>query len=142
MSDEAVIRVGVGAIIEKDGPVLLGERLKGHGAGNWMIPGGHVEFGETFEEAALREATEESGLTDLEITGVVSLYNERDYGKHYVNIGVHLVWKSGEPYAAEPEKSGNWHWHDPKDLPGEMFFASRKCVENWRTGQMYTDTVV
>lgn len=139
--DQERPKVGIGSVIEKDGLVLLGERIKGHGAGNWMIPGGHLEFGETFGETALREATEECGLTDLEVVGLVSVYNERDYGKHYVNFGVHLKWKSGEPFSAEPEKSGNWHWHDPNDLPENMFLASRKCVENWLAGKLFTDPV-
>ncbi|MCI0597801.1 NUDIX domain-containing protein [Candidatus Parcubacteria bacterium] len=134
-------KVGLGVIIEKEGKILLGERFFGHGAGNWMIPGGHVEFGETFGATALREAAEECGLTDLELVGLVSVYNERDYGKHYVNLGILTKWRSGEPFAPEPKKSGNWHWHDPDDLPEQMFLASRKCVENWRAGHMCSDSI-
>ena len=135
-------RVGVGVVIVKEGKVLLGERIKGHGSGTWMIPGGHLEFGETLEECALREAAEETGLTDLEVKGLICVYNERDYGKHYLNVGMLLEWKSGEPYAAEPEKSGSWHWHDPQDLPENVFIASRKNIEHWLSGEIYTtDTV-
>ena len=132
-------KVGVGVIVEKDGKILLGERLVSHGAGTWMIPGGHLEFGVTFEECAKREVEEETGLTDIEVVGLISIYNERDYGKHYVNLGVLTKWKSGEPIAAEPENSGEWHWHDPKDLPENMFTASRKNFENWLSGKVYSD---
>ena len=132
-------KAGIGALVVKDGNILLGERLSSHGSGTWSIPGGHLEFGETFEETALRELKEEAGLTDVTVRGLISLHNERNYGKHYVNIGILLEWKSGEPYAAEPEKSANWHWHDPRELPENMFLPSKKVIENWLAGRIYTD---
>jgi 8-oxo-dGTP diphosphatase len=132
-------KVGIGCVVIKDGKVLLGERLFGHGAGNWMIPGGHLELGESFEKCALREAEEESGLKNLKVIGVCSLWNEIAYEKHYVNIGVLLEWTEREPFSAEPEKSGNWHWHDVHDLPENMFLASRKCIENWQKGGIYNE---
>ncbi len=136
--EQARPNVGIGIIIVRDGKILLGKRLKGHGAGNWQLPGGHLEFGETFEDAARREVEEETGLTDLVIEGPVSLYNERDYGKHYVNIGMFARSGSGEPYAAEPDKASDWSWHDPDNLPEEIFLASRRSIENWQAGKFYS----
>ncbi len=131
-------KVGIGVIIEKEGRILLGRRLASHGAGTWQIPGGHLEFGDTFEDTALREAEEETGLTDLEVVGLVSVRNDRVYDKHFVSLGFHLNWRSGEPFAAEPEKSADWQWFATHELPEEIFLPSKRVIESWLAGTIYT----
>jgi 8-oxo-dGTP diphosphatase len=54
--------LGVGAVIVKDGRVLLIMRGKEPAKGQWSIPGGLVERGETLHDAVIREAREETGL--------------------------------------------------------------------------------
>ncbi len=130
-------KVGVGVIVIRDGKILLGERLASHGAGTYQLPGGHLEFGESFEEAAKREVEEEAGLLDIEIQGVVSLGNYIDYGKHYVSIGLLAESHAGEPYDAEPAKSKNWNWYDFDHLPSPLFPHSKSVIDNWRTGKIY-----
>ena len=56
-------RVAVGAIVVKEGRVLLVRRGQPPSEGLWAIPGGRVELGETMQEAAEREILEETGLT-------------------------------------------------------------------------------
>jgi 8-oxo-dGTP diphosphatase len=131
-------KVGVGVIVVKDGKVLLGERLASHGAGTWAIPGGHVEFNETFEETAKREVEEETGLTDVEVKGMVSIGNDRVYDKHFVSIGMLAEWKSGEPYAAEPGKAANWTWFPVDALPENIFLPSKGVLENWLASTIYS----
>ncbi len=79
MNDERSPRplVGVGVLIVRDGLVLLGKRRHVHGEGDWSPPGGHLEFGETPEECAVREAHEETGLhvVNVRLAGVT---NSRD----------------------------------------------------------------
>lgn len=132
-------KIGVGIIVQRGDKILLGERLGGHGANTFQIPGGRLEFGESFEETALREVEEETGLKNLIIKGVVSVGNDIHYDKHYVSIGVLAESFEGEPHNAEPEKSKNWYWGDPKELPEPFFEMSRKVVNNWLAGKMYTD---
>ena len=55
--------VGVGAIIIEAGRVVLVKRGHPPLAGEWSIPGGVLEVGETLRDAAVREAREETGLT-------------------------------------------------------------------------------
>ncbi len=132
-------KVGVGVIIVRDGKILIGERVGNHGSGTFMIAGGHLEFGETFEEAAKREAIEETGLQDIEVKGIVSISNDIAYDKHYVSITILVESKAGEPYDAEPHKSKNWKWYDPKGIPDNIFIPSKKSIKNWLSGIIYSD---
>ncbi len=59
------IELTVGALVRRDGEVLLQNRVKGDWTG-YALPGGHVEPGESIVEAAIREIREETGLTMLE----------------------------------------------------------------------------
>ena len=54
--------VCVGAIAVSEGRLLLVRRGHGPAAGEWSVPGGRVEWGETLAEAVLRELAEETGL--------------------------------------------------------------------------------
>jgi ADP-ribose pyrophosphatase YjhB (NUDIX family) len=62
-----------GTIFEMDGGVVLIQRSIEPGYGKWTFPGGFVERGEVAEDAARREALEETGV-ETEVTGIVGLY--------------------------------------------------------------------
>lgn len=55
--------VGVGAIVLRDGRLLLVRRGNEPGRGLWAVPGGRLELGETLADGAVRELAEETGLT-------------------------------------------------------------------------------
>lgn len=55
-------RLAVGAVVVHDGALLLVRRGHGPAAGEWSVPGGHLERGETMAEAVVRELEEETGL--------------------------------------------------------------------------------
>lgn len=130
--------VGVGVIIEKDGRILLGERLASHGAGTWAIPGGHVEGGESFEETALREIEEETGLKDIRIEKLIYVGSNKVYDKHFVSIGMYAAWVLGEAIIMEPDKTGEWKWFSPSELPENIFLPSKFVIDAWLSGQIYT----
>ncbi len=129
--------IGVGVIVLRDGKILIGERTGNHGSGTFMIPGGHIEFGETFEQVAVRETEEETGLKDVKIKSLVSISNNIDYDKHYVSIGMLAESSSGSPYDAEPDKSRNWKWYDMQNLPENIFLPSRRVIDAWLSGKIY-----
>ena len=57
-----VPEVAVGAVCVHDDALLLVRRGRGPAQGEWSVPGGRVERGETLHEAVVREAFEETGL--------------------------------------------------------------------------------
>ncbi|HIJ38993.1 MAG TPA: NUDIX hydrolase [Rhodospirillaceae bacterium] len=110
--------VGVGAVVWKDGKVLLVRRKYPPRQGSWTFPGGRQELGETIYQTAHREILEETGLTIriLGIAGVVDLI-DRDAETlhfHYTVIDVLAVWASGEAIAADD--ASELAWVDPADL--------------------------
>lgn len=62
-TDDADAPGGVGVICVKDGKILVGVRKEGFASGLVCGPGGHIESGETPEQAAIRETQEEFGIT-------------------------------------------------------------------------------
>ena len=54
--------IAVGAVVVRDDCLLVIRRGHGPGAGEWSVPGGRVEAGETLHEAVVRETWEETGL--------------------------------------------------------------------------------
>jgi 8-oxo-dGTP diphosphatase len=63
MSKSLLVAVVAGCVIEKDDKYLLVQEKQPKAYGLWNLPAGHVDEGETFEEAAIREAHEETGFS-------------------------------------------------------------------------------
>ena len=63
-------RITSAVLVTKDDKFLLAERNKENYNGYWIIPGGGVEFGETTQEAAVREIKEETNL-EVDITQLI-----------------------------------------------------------------------
>jgi mutator protein MutT len=105
--------VGVGAVIIDGGRVLLAKRTHPPSAGEWSIPGGRLEVGETVREAAVREAREETGLLvePQELLGVFERIVRDPAGKvryHYVLIDFLCRQVGGELCAASDAAEVRW----------------------------------
>jgi 8-oxo-dGTP diphosphatase len=105
--------VGVGAIIIENDRVLLVKRGHPPRAGEWSIPGGVVEVGETLREAAIREAREETCLTvePADLLGVYDRVLRDDDGRtvyHYVLIDFLCRRVGGEARAADDADQVRW----------------------------------
>ncbi len=66
--------VGVGAVVVREGAVLLVKRASEPLKGQWSLPGGAVELGETLREAIKREVREETGL-EIDILDVIEVFD-------------------------------------------------------------------
>lgn len=136
MSDEFV-RVGVGVLVlNAEGKVLLGQRKSKLGESTFSLPGGHLEFGETFERCASRELEEETDIDAKEME-IISLTNDIAYDKHYITIGVLVKTFEGEPKVMETDKCESWKWYDINNLPQPMFVPSLKFIQNFLKKTFY-----
>ena len=82
--------VGVGAVVIRDGKVLLVRRGKEPLKGRWLIPGGTVELGETLQDAVAREVREETGI-EVSAAEVVLVFDRIERAEdavtyHYVVV--------------------------------------------------------
>ncbi|KAJ6010627.1 hypothetical protein N7451_002039, partial [Penicillium sp. IBT 35674x] len=113
-------RVGVAVfVVNQEGKFVIGKRKGSHGAGTWALPGGHLEFGESFEDCAKRELVEETGLDiiDLEfLTATNDIMKAEE--KHYITIFMKGVISDVSPQLQllEPEKCEGWEWISWDDL--------------------------
>ena len=130
-----LVRVGVGVFVLSHHTMhaskfLVGTRLNSLGSGTLALPGGHLEFGESFEECARREVKEETDLDVVDVqflTAVNSVFEsgveigrEREQeGKHYVTVFMTAgVEGECEAKLMEPGKCEGWEWVGWEEMRG------------------------
>jgi ADP-ribose pyrophosphatase YjhB (NUDIX family) len=120
-------RITVDIIIELDeGIVLIERKNPPHG---WAIPGGFVDYGESLEAAATREAQEETGL-DVELLRQFHTYSDpgRDPRGHTVST-VFVARASGAPQAADDAQATGVFARG--NLPEVIAFDHREILEDY-----------
>ncbi|WP_067542166.1 NUDIX domain-containing protein [Nocardia crassostreae] len=76
---------GGSALVADDHGAILMQR-RGD-SGNWSLPGGIMEIGETLEQCVIRETKEETGL-DIEITGLLGIYTDPEHVIEYADCEI------------------------------------------------------
>ncbi len=105
--------LAVGAVIVRDGQVLLAQRGKAPSHGLWSVPGGAVEVGEHVKDAVRREVREECGV-EIDVTDVHEVFErivrdaEGRVQYHYVILDYLARWTSGEPGASDEVLESRW----------------------------------
>jgi len=126
--DHQAPKVAVDLIIEIEGRgiVLIERKNPPHG---WALPGGFVDYGESLEAAAVREAKEETCL-DVELLGQLHTYSDpaRDPRMHCIST-VFAARATGEPQAADDAKNCALFARD--QLPETLAFDHRQILDDY-----------
>ena len=126
-------RVGVGAVVWRGDRVLLVRRANLPRAGQWSLPGGGQELGETVVQTAAREVKEEAGI-DVAVTDVVTVVDLIEHDSdgrvrfHYVLVDVNAEWVAGEPVAATDVYEVCWASVGQLELL-EVWSETRRVIE-------------
>lgn len=99
--------VGVGTVVLKGDNVLLIRRGRPPKQGEWSIPGGRQEFGETVRDCARREVLEETGITadNFRLIDVVDLIRETG---HWTLVDFAADWVAGDPTPGDDAADAGW----------------------------------
>ena len=136
---DLVMTVGCGVLIENEkGEVLLQRRSD---TGEWCVPGGALEPGETYIEAATRELSEEVGIkvSGLKLFG---LYSGADREIHYPNgdvvysLSVIFITRSFTGEISDSDSEVLEHrFFDKDSIPKEIFFPDARPILDWAKGE-------
>jgi 8-oxo-dGTP diphosphatase len=138
------VGTGLGVILERDGKILLGMRHPDpdkadsafRSADEWCLPGGKLEWGESFEEGAIREVKEETGIV-IDDPQVISVHNCKNEHAHFMTVGLLAHKFKGEASIMEPDEIIKWQWFDLSGLPSPRYFPSFEVIDNYMQGKFY-----
>lgn len=125
--DNKRIKIGCNGLIIKKNEILLGLRTNCYGEGNYGIPGGHLEYGETIENAVKRELEEELGIKVLKLS-FNSIIDEPRENEHYIQINFLIEEYRGKVEIKEPHKCKEVRWFDINNLPSNLFIPHQAIM--------------
>jgi 8-oxo-dGTP diphosphatase len=123
--------VAVGVVCLRGDEVLLVRRGAAPLAGQWSLPGGRIEWGETAPAAALRELREETGC-EADLIGLIDVVDAIMEDRHYVLIDYAARWRAGEPAAGDDAAAARFFKPDEMQ-PLNLWRETRRVIEAART---------
>ena len=145
MSERYKIIPEVFLLLIKEERVLLSRRFQtGWEDGNYGLPAGHGEYGETMREGVVREAQEEIGITlhadELDFQLVQHRWCD-DPGNPHARVGFYFTVRSwrGEPSNMEPNKCDDLSWFPLDELPSNTIGHVRAAIDSYRKGLKYSE---
>ena len=143
-SENKKIGVGTGIMLLKDNKILLGKRHHDpgkadselHGEGCWTMPGGKMEYGETFEDCVKREVLEETGII-LKSAKVICVNNDKNQHAQFITVGLFSDDFEAEAKVMEPDEITEWQWFNLDGLPEPIYFPSANVLKNYRQKLFY-----
>lgn len=116
--------------VERDGNLLLVRRRHDPYHGWWMLPAGFVEYGESAEQTAVREAMEETGLA-VQLTGLWGVYFGTDDPRNVAQLIVYGA-KTDESAPVAGDDASDVGFFPPQQLPDQIAFAGhRAAIGDW-----------
>lgn len=127
-----MLAVGI-MIVRPNQSLLLGQRIKPNERHSWGFPGGKVEKNETFQQAAIREMAEETGLQVINpLRSLTRLYTQTATSSMILSgFRMCLINDQINPINLEPDKCSGWKWFFIHQLPTPLFPASLALLNLW-----------
>jgi mutator protein MutT len=132
--------VTVHLLFFREDQILLLRRFNtGYADGQYSVPAGHLDGGETVLEAAAREAEEETGLRidqqDMSFSSVLHRLEDEER----VDFFVHVRNWEGEPSNTEPDKCDELRWVKVDELPANIIPYVKRAIGNHRDGIVFDE---
>jgi 8-oxo-dGTP diphosphatase len=133
------VRVGVGVLLKRNKRIVAGIRKGSHGAGTLALPGGHLEYGESWSTCGSREVMEEVGVVlDEAHMNLLAVSNDPmpAENKHYITLFMATAIPSDAKLKnLEPHKCEGWREYSWDDIvtanwDGLLFGPLKNLVEN------------
>ncbi len=130
-------------ILKQENNILLIRRFNtGFEDGNYSMIAGHVDEGETFTEALIREAHEEAGITlspsDVRVAHIMHRKSHIDAEERIDTYFIAEHW-SGKLENKEPHKCDDFSWFDMNDLPKNVIPYIKFALENIKKHIFYSE---
>ncbi|HEY4526213.1 MAG TPA: NUDIX domain-containing protein [Candidatus Paceibacterota bacterium] len=125
----------------KDGQILLSRRFQtGYEDGNYSLPAGHLDGGETLTEALVREVKEEIDVVikkeDIELKHTM---NRKASDHERIDFFFTVRNWRGEPKIMEPNKCDDLKWFPLNNLPANIIPCVRFAIESVLSDKPYSE---
>lgn len=128
-SPQPRFRIGVFAVIEREGRYLLAHRSD---IDWWNLPGGGLEYEETVEEGVAREVREEVGA-EITVERLIGVYSKPRKREVVLTFLCHLMEGSPEPHDSDEVRATAWFL--PEELPPNLLPKHRQRLADGLLGQ-------
>ena len=112
---------------ETEGILLIERRNPPHG---WALPGGFIDYGESAEQAAVREALEETGL-DVRLEGLLGVYSDPDRDPRFHTLSVAFIASAEENQTPQAGDDAGLARFFPLDSLPELAFDHRRIIDDF-----------
>lgn len=128
-------------VLQRDNEVLLMKRKNtGFKDGMYSLVAGHVDEGENYKQAMVREAKEEAGIKiDKKELETLTVMHRKSECRTYVDIFFKTQSWEGDIENREPEKCSELSWYETDDLPENTVYYVEKVLKGLNNGMNYQE---